>query len=94
MMYERRLPARHPCRQGFGQCCGSGPFWSAPDPDPDIWDQIKFLEPSFAREKNSRRNLAENLFRSGSEAGSGRFQKSDPDPDKKCLDPQVWLWRT
>jgi hypothetical protein len=30
--------------------------------------------------KNSRRNLAENLFGSGS--GSGHFQKSDPDPVK------------
>jgi hypothetical protein len=20
---------------------GSGPFWSAPDPDPDVWDRIR-----------------------------------------------------
>jgi hypothetical protein len=37
----------------------------------------------------SRRNLAYNLFRSGS--GSRRFQKSDPDPVKKRPDPQHCL---
>jgi hypothetical protein len=36
--------------------------------------------------KMSRRNLVENLVRSGS--GSKRFQKSDPDPIKNRPDPQ------
>jgi hypothetical protein len=35
------------------------------------------------------RNLAENLFRSGS--GSGRLRKSDPDPVKNRPDLQHWL---
>jgi hypothetical protein len=26
---------------GCNQCCGSGPFWS--DPDPDVWDRIRIL---------------------------------------------------
>jgi hypothetical protein len=40
--------------------------------------------------KNSRINIVENLFRSGSGtgSGSGRFQKSDPDPVKNRLDQQ------
>jgi hypothetical protein len=36
-----------------------------------------------------RRNLIENLFRSGS--GSGLFQKSDPDPVQNRQDPQHCL---
>jgi hypothetical protein len=35
-------------------------------------------------EKKFRKKLAENLLGSG----SGRFQKSDPDPVKNCPDPQ------
>jgi hypothetical protein len=36
-----------------------------------------------------RKKLAENLFRSGS--GSGRFQKSDPDPVNSGSDLQHWF---
>jgi hypothetical protein len=25
----------------YGQCCGSGPFWSDLDPDPDVWYRIQ-----------------------------------------------------
>jgi hypothetical protein len=38
-------------------------------------------------EKNSRRNLNENLSMAGSE--SGKFQKLDPDPIKNCPDPHL-----
>jgi hypothetical protein len=40
--------------------------------------------------KISRKKFAKNLLRPGSGTGSGRFQKSDPDPDrvKNRPDPQ------
>jgi hypothetical protein len=47
-----------------------------------------FLEHIFIK-KNSQKKLAQNLCRSG--PGSGRFQKSDPDPVKNCPDPQHCL---
>jgi hypothetical protein len=45
---------------------------------------------AYFRQKNFRRNLAENLFRSGSGSGtgSGRFRKLDPDPVKNRPSPQ------
>jgi hypothetical protein len=41
---------------------------------------------AYFRKTKFRRNLAENLLRSG----SGRFRKSDPDPVKNRPDPQHW----
>jgi hypothetical protein len=43
---------------------------------------------AYFRQKNSRRNLDETLFLSGTGSGSGRFQKSNPDPVKNRPDPQ------
>jgi hypothetical protein len=51
---------------------------------------INFLvhENTFLEHFLSKTLLLENLLRSGSGSGSGRFQKSDPDPVEKRHDPQ------
>jgi hypothetical protein len=82
-----------PVRSGSGRM--------GPDPDPSLdksylsvigmckshkyFQNLCFLTFWFIK-KVSRRKLAENLFGSG--YGSGRFQKSDPDPVKNLSDPQ------
>jgi hypothetical protein len=47
---------------------------------------MNILFRGYFRQKNFQKNLAENSFRFGSgyktRSGSGRFQKSDPDPVK------------
>jgi hypothetical protein len=35
--------------------------------------------------------LVQNLYGLGSGSGPSKFEKSDPDPDKNCPDPQHWL---
>jgi hypothetical protein len=47
---------------------------------------MKILFGAYFHQKNFGTKFAENLFRSGS--GSGRFQKSDPDPVENRPDTQ------
>jgi hypothetical protein len=71
----------------------SGTFWL--DLDPGDSDRIRILAFINILVCATATKLAENLFRSGSESGtgSGSSQNSYPDPVKNCPDPRT-LTRT